>query len=563
LKYPTGRGLSAGRGLFPSAIVAPAYLLLTLLALWPIVGRFDDAIPSTMAFDPPLQAFLVGWDWHALTTAPGALFHLPIFHPEPLALTYMDSMLGETLLGAPVLASGASIAAAYNLVFILSFVLSAWATYRLARLFDVPRAPAFLAGLLFAFSPYRLANLDLLNQLQTELLPIGLFFAIRYIRRRRMRDAIGSLAALAAQAYLGWYYAFYLAIALVATIVYARLVRVGAVARAHAKPLALSALGLGLAVLPVALPYVTAHASMPEFRRTLGETALYSADVLDYFRTNASIPESLALPSGPQSYWPGIVAVALAVMGVIEIVRRRDRFTALLPVLAVMAWILSLGPIPHVAGHAFWVPLPYAALYFVPGFSSMRAPARLAVLVCLCASVLAGIGGGRLYDRLGRGRRAGTVFAALTALAVALAWYRPIPLLALPRSQTMPEIYARVAAAPDSFPLLEIPVPPDAPSETRKDALRQYMLLLHGKPRLDGTSGFVSPRYRAFRREIQSFPSDSALVAASSLGARLVLVHYDDLALAPRHALESRVASARRLLLVVRIGDDALYRLEP
>ncbi|HEY6808800.1 MAG TPA: hypothetical protein VI160_08425, partial [Gemmatimonadales bacterium] len=394
-------------------------------------------------------------------------------------------------------------------------------------------------------------------------LPLGLFFAVRYVRRARIRDAIGAAATLAAQVYLGWYYAFYLLIAMGTVAVHAGVSRFPAATRARAGPLALAAAGSALAVLPVMLPYLLQRLSMPAYHRTLGETALYSADMLDYFRTNPNVRESLLLPGGPQSYWPGLVCVFLAVAGVFDIVRRHDRVATLLPILAVTAWILSLGPILHVAAHAIRVPLPYAALYFVPGFSSMRAPARIAVLVALCASVLSGIGGRRLYDRLGRGTAAWTAFAMLTAAAIALAWYRPIPLLALPRSETMPRIYAFVAAQPDRFPLLEVPVPRDEASETRRDALRQLMILYHGKPRLDGVSGFASPRYDAFRREIQSFPDDAALASASALGARLILVHYGDLALARRRALEGQVTAARRLRLVARAGDDALYRLEP
>ena len=544
-------------------LVLPGYVIVTLATLWPILPALGRAIPSSRAFDPALQAFLIGWDWHALTTAPGSLFHLPIFHPERLALTYMDSMLGETLLGAPALAAGSSIATAYDLALLLSFALSAWATYRLTRLFGVPRPPAFLAGMLFAFSPYRFANLDLLNQLQTELLPLGLFFVVRYVRRSRIRDAIGALATLAAQVYLGWYYAFYLLIAMVATAVYAGVRRLRATPRVHARRLAPALVGAAVAVLPVTLPYLVQRASAPAYQRTLGETALYSADVLDYFRTNTGTPESRILPSGSQSYWPGVVCVVLAAVGFVDVARRRDRVTILLPVLAVTAWVLSLGPILHIAGHVVRVPLPYAVLYFVPGFSSMRAPARIAVLVTLSASALSGIGGDRLYHRLGRGRAAWATFMALTVGAVALAWYRPIPLLSVPSRETMPQIYRSVAEQPDSLPLLEIPVPRDEASETRQDALRQFLILYHRKPRLDGVSGFASPRYDAFRREIQSFPDDSALTAASELGARLVLVHYGDLPPASRRALESQVAAVPRLRLTARAGDDALYRLEP
>src|SRR6058998_152728 len=94
-------------------LVLPGYLLAAVLFTWPLARTFTSAIPSSrVAFDPPMQAFLLGWDSHALLTHPLAVFNAPIFHPEPNTLAYMDHLLGETFLSLPVLAIGRSIPAA-------------------------------------------------------------------------------------------------------------------------------------------------------------------------------------------------------------------------------------------------------------------------------------------------------------------------------------------------------------------------------------------------------------------------------------------------------------------
>jgi hypothetical protein len=578
-------------------LVLPLYLALSIWLTWPLAAHFGSAIPSSGGvFDPPLQAFLLGWDWHSLLHAPAHVFDAPIFHPEPRTLTYTDSMLGEAALAAPVFFATGSIAAGYNALVLLSFALSAWAVYRLVRLFRVPRMGAFLCGYLFAFSPYRSANLDLLNQLQTQLLPLGLFFAVRYLDRRTMRDAVGVFGVMALQFYFGLYYTHYLAIALGLLLLYGLWAGTWRPSRAEvARLLALGGAAV-VAAAPAAWPALVQRLSTPGFRRSLGEAALYSADVLDYFKAN---PSSLAasvlpIPVGHQSYSPGLVAVALAALGTWAVLARargsrranadpRPRsiagrasavrsFAATLGhrgyflVLGVVGFVLSLGPILHVGGHRIWVPLPYALLYYaIPGFSGMRAPARLAVLALLATVVLAGLG----YEAT-RGAVRGASRAVWRGLVIGLfagavlgSLVRPVLLLTLPTRAGMPPVYRWLAEQPGATPILEFPVPARDADENEAHSLRQFYVLLHGKPRVDGSSGFATRRYRAFRETVQSFPDAKALAEVRRMEAVFVVMHYGDYPLPERRALEARIGAVPQLVPRARLGDDAVYELAP
>jgi len=295
--------------------ILPLYIVLAVSLTWPLVATFRTAIPSTgTAFDPSMQAFLLGWDAHAMAVAPARVFQVPIFVPEPNTLTYMDHMIGETVAAAPAWMAFGTVAAAYNFLVLLSFVASAWATYRLTRWLGASRPAAFLSGFLFAFCPYRFGNLDLLNQLQTQFLVLGVWFGLRYLERARPRDLVGAAASFVAQAYFGWYYVLYLTVAFGILVLFAL-----ATKRAGRPPWGLlfvvSLFSVSI-IAPVALPYLLEHRALPEFRRTLGESALYSADVMDYFKTNASaVASRMAFPEGSQPYWPGLVVVALGAVG--------------------------------------------------------------------------------------------------------------------------------------------------------------------------------------------------------------------------------------------------------
>jgi len=557
-----------------SLLILPAYALATLIVTWPLASAFAKAIPSSRtAFDPALQAFILGWDLRSIRSCIPCVFNAPIFFPEQRTLTYMDHLLGEAVTAGPVFfVTGFSVAAAYNFLFLMSFVASAWGTYRLVRLFLVPRSGAFLCGLLYAFSSYRFSNLDLLNQLQTQFLPFGLFFAVRYLQRWRFRDLIGMFTVMVSQVYFGWYYSFYLTLALGLLFLYALACRAWQPPRDHGPRLLVLVTIAALSILPVVRPYLEQSLAMPGFHRSLGEAALYSADVIDYLRLSplSVLAGLLPLPVGSQAYWPGVVAVALAAVGAARVAGRarhrgaeRMRLSGYFVVCAVSSFILSLGPILHVAGNRTWIPLPYSLLYFtIPGFSSMRAPARFAVLTLLCVTVLAGLGYLYLRERLGDGRpfvwRA--IAVGIFAFAGLCAFMHPPSLMELPTARSMPDAYKWLAAQ-QGGPLLEFPVPARESDEDQTHALRQFCSLYHRKPLIDGCSGYASPAYESFRWEAQSFPSDGALAAVQKMGARWILVHYDDYSRAVRESLMVRIAEVPRFVPRARFNHDVVYEL--
>jgi hypothetical protein len=569
-------------------------LLAALPFTWPLAAQFLTSVACSHAlFDPHLQAFLLGWDWNALTREPWRLFDPPIFHPESLTLTYMDHLLGETVAAAPVFLATGSVAAAYNFVFVLSFVASGWSMYRLVRLVEVPRFGATVCGFLFAFAPYRFANLDLLNQLQTQFLPLGLFFAIRYMQRRRVKDATGVAATITLQAFFGWYYAYYLGLSLCALLLWGVMWRRSFAPRGNPAGIAIAfALG-AIPVIAVGVPYAAQRIAMPEFQRTLGEAALYSADLFDYVRwpTNNVIANILRLPSGPQSYWPGLVVVCLAIPAVWAVSKRtgqRAKSASAAPLrfgwsleagsrvatqnwiegyfvfLGVVSFLLSLGPVLKVGGHATSIPLPYAILHLIiPGASGMRTPARLAVLVLLAATVLAGIGYRILTRCPNGGSRTKCRLLAFASAAIALltVWPEPLSLHELPTPRSMPPVYRWLASRSDGLPILEIPVPRSERDEKEVDARRQFLILFHKHPRLDGVSGYTSLRYRSFRSKLAGFPSREALDASAELGAEWIVMHFADYTPEEARALRGKIDAEPRLRLVSRFDGDALFRL--
>jgi hypothetical protein len=363
-------------------------------------------------------------------------------------------------------------------------------------------------------------------------------------------------------------------------------------------------------IVPCLYPYWQQQQAMPEFRRTLGMTALWSADLLDYLGLNVENAWGLHWPGGSraQSYWPGLLAAPLAFLGLMSALRgswrigpapdtvrlahrrgdaparaagwltvrlvrwlaghfqrfvRRTGEPGYFALLGFSAFVLSLGPVLQVGGQRTLVPLPFGLCFFlVPGFSSMRAPGRFAGLVLLAAAVLAAIGFVALCRRLQPRVRRRLLFGGAVAITLTAAWSSPIPLIGYPHQASMPPAYAWLAAQPDRAPLLELPMPAHVTDENPTHARRQHWLLYHRHPRLDGVSGFVPPDYDLLRIVMQGFPRPGTLAAASRYGARWILVHYDDWPPAVADSLRAAAAARPELVNAAEFGGDVVYRLE-
>ena len=121
--------------------------------------------------DPLFSIWRMSWVFRQLTGDPRPLFDANIFHPEPLTLTYSDSMLLPSLMAAPLIALGVHPLVVYNVLFVSAFLLSAFATYLLACKWTGSARAGFIAGIIFGFYPYRFEHYSHLELQMTMWMP--------------------------------------------------------------------------------------------------------------------------------------------------------------------------------------------------------------------------------------------------------------------------------------------------------------------------------------------------------------------------------------------------------
>jgi hypothetical protein len=194
----------------PFVLAAAVYLLLTVALTWPLVIHPGSLVPNDLG-DPLLNTWILAWNAHVAPLT-AAWWNGPQFYPIAGTMAFSEHLLGLSLFATPVILLTGDPLVAYNVVFFLSFVLSALAAYLLVLTISRRHDCAFLAGLAFGFAPYRMAQFAHVQVLSAYWMPIALLALHKYVEDRRLRWAVLFAAAWLLQALACGYYLFYLSI---------------------------------------------------------------------------------------------------------------------------------------------------------------------------------------------------------------------------------------------------------------------------------------------------------------------------------------------------------------
>jgi hypothetical protein len=487
--------------------------LLTVLMTWPLALVIrTEATPHQ---DVYFNMWRIQWFAHALATAPSHLFDTNIFYPERDTLALSDAMLVQGTAGAPFVWMGVRPVLLHNLLLLAAIALSGAAMFALARYLTGSRAAGIVAGIVFAFAPYRFEHIMHMELQWAMWMPLAFLALHRLYDTGRMKYGLALGGCLALQLLSSIYYGIFLA-ALLALAALLLLPRDRAVPfKSVLAPLAAAAV-IALAVAAVyARPYERVHGRTGD--RPVNDIEQFSARPASYLVATPNnwmygVPRRRdSRTDGPERrLFPGTLALVLAAFGVLVVPPSRRRMVYLL--LLVLAFDMSLG----FGGYS------YSFLYrHVAAFRGLRALARLGAFVLMFVAVLAAYG-----YRIVVSAQPSTV-RRLVLLAVAgflLAEYH-VTLTFSPYANEAPMLYRALAAQPRGL-VIEFPVP-RADSLPGDDAQYAYMSTFHWFPLANGYSGFYPPSYLVLLDRLRGFPGDTALRQLSADRVRYVVVHQD------------------------------------
>jgi hypothetical protein len=484
-----------------AALLVAGFSALVVALTWPQIRQLDAVADLG---DPLFSIWRVSWVNHQLLRHPLSLYNGNIFHPEPLTLTYSDSVLVPSLMSAPLYWLGVHQLTIYNLLFLSAFVLSGLTMFLLVRALTGRRDAALVSGVLFALYPYRYEHYSHLELQMTMWMPLALWALHRTLARGRLRDGLLTGLAFALQTLSSLYYGVFLG---------AYLAVVGAILWSgrgfRRRPVWTLAAGLALAAIliaPVASQYRSSETVMAG--RNLPTIQFYSAEWADYARTHdrSRVYRGLAAETMPErALFPTLTPLVLSAV-------------AAWPPLSIARFAYLTALLTTVDGTFGFNGFVYRWLYeHASPVHNMRVPARFGIFVGMTLAILSGYGAARLLRRWPRWH------AVLTVAMVGAAIVEALPRMPLaPVWRQPPPIYAKIPE-PDAV-LAEFPMPENDVGVSF-DTIYMYFSTFHWHPLVNGYSGYYPSSYLDLMSHERDFPSDTAISYLKARGVDYVTLH--------------------------------------
>lgn len=529
--------------------------------------------------NPGDTSFLI-WTMSALKRAalqhPTDLFDGNTFLPHGGTLLFSDLLAGMAVPYGVLTAIGLDPILAFNLLHLGLGLVALEAMYRLARRFDVRPGVAVAAAIAFAFSSFTLSHWGHVNLQAVAVLPLGVLLLVRVFERPTVGRG-AALGAFVAAVYLTVGYLALMLVLVLGALAAVRVVGEGAVAsvRRYAFAGATAVVVAAIVAGPAVLAFLDVRGDQgfersevevrqgrldPDDDLVEGPEGSWVFGALD--RTADDDPEhGLALDAvmvvGAAG---GLVALVLAVRR-----RRRPLAAGVAPglvgfaLVGVVGYWLALGPTPGLGGLAF-----RAAVKLVPGFDTVRVPARFALLLLFALCGLGAVGWELVLRRQGE-RVARVVPVVLVGLVLAQAgatlprWHYDDRASSLAVYRALAE---RPAGAVVALPMRDVLTT----SGTLIESTRMVYSTVDWNPRVNGYSSFVPSDYEPRRQVLETFPSAASLELLRSLDVRYVLLEVGKRSTLPmyqpselRAVLDGLPASAR----ATRHGEAYLVELAP
>lgn len=569
------------------------FVIASLVMTYPLVFKMTDHLRSTG--DPFFITWNVAWNAHALREDPLNYFNGNIYYPQKNAVALSDSLASEMVVAFPIMLLTNNPVLAGNFLLLLSFILSGIFTYTFTYSLTRSRWAGVIAGSIYAFSAFRMAHSIHMNNLQTQWIPLAMYFFHRFYETTSRKHLVYFTIIFFVNMFSRWDYPFYLSIFILgycgARVIMEPEKKLRDKLRPYLSRLRrlIIAVGVGLVVTaPLTVPTIQVYLDEPNHIRTFGDVQSNSARLEQYF-TVVEAPANWLYQRLPiirtrgyieHSLFFGFGALLLSVLAVWKIWKERN--IKIYSFLALWSFVFSLGPFPVVRNLLIPIPLPYAFVFFLfPPFRSIRVPTRFSVFVMLALAVLAAYAIRWFAERFAKRRyltwgiQLGVLaFILLESLAI------PWPFIPVRKPDDFPLVYHWLKEQAPGSPVLELPLSQEINAEKVHGALRgrsvpegellshdwpvvfiesvrMYYSTLHWQPLVNGYSSYFPNTYREVLQKFGDFPTEEGIAFGRQLGIRYYVVHEKEFINWPD--VEQRLQNTPSLALVGAFGDDRVY----
>lgn len=523
-------------------------IALAVLMTWPTL-RYPLHTIAQDTWNPTLQAWQIAWSGHILLTDPAQLWQANSFFPARYSFAFSETLLGYAPLG--MIGSGPAAAILrYNIIFVLAHALLFIGAYALTRQLGAGRTGAALAGVAFAYAPWRLAQEGQLHLISVGAIPLALAmlarghgWSLRYglrADRRHAGWAFGGWLVAAWQLSLGFGVGLPFAYAIAVLVVVSALAfgvrRIRRLPRGRLSWRLFTADLIGFLFFSsvgtlLALPYLKVMRLHPNAEPS-GEAIRFFSPPLRSLLIGP--PESRiwgAVHSVPRqslswypemSLLPGFTLYALALAGLIfSVWTVRQRLLLLVGVLVTAILTTGTG---FFGGRWTYLPL----VEHLPGWDSIRTPGRLILWTTLFLAVLAA---GAVAEFVHRAE-----FLSAQRMPpwpgpwLRLATLVPLILVAVEGTNVTPHpvVPAQPAAMRTATgPLLVLPTGPLGDQHVLLWSVSKFQKVANG------TGDFIPQQQEELRRAATTFPDAASIQYLRSFGITTVVLLRDRVAGTP------------------------------
>lgn len=455
------------------SLVGIAYTFLTAILTYPVLFKIKTDIPGTAA--DSFQWMRILWYTKVAIQNPNltSLTHDNLlFYPNGIDSTPFSSAFNQILyvLMSPFL----ELHVIYTLLWLLTFIIGAIGSYLLVKYLTDNKYAAFIAGIIFAFSPYHFSRgLYFFGAANVEWFPFCALFLMKTVKEGGTKNSVlaGIFFILVAMSdlqymlFMGIFtgfvflYDFFINIRFKNNFIYSL--------KEIIKKYVIFGLVSFLGILPLTINEISIALSKENFLKpNVNDIPKLSNDVMSFF-----LPSNLHpllgqftselysnLPSWPAERvnYIGYIVLVLSAFAFLKSRRKPDIKFWLIS--TAFFTIVSLGPIVHFNGGSTFtdlnlkIQLPYQLLSnTIPFLKNCRTVGRFFVLASLGYAVLGGYGFSELLKY--KPDRKKLLFSIVGVILIFE--YLCIP---YPTSQVnVPDFYNTISNDTDNYALLEIP----------------------------------------------------------------------------------------------------------
>ena len=495
--------------------VLGVFVMLALVLNWPLPMHLGKTYMT------PVGDFAHGywnywWAADALDRGVDPMHTDKLWPPDGASLVWGNFPVLLVYAAAPLTwAFGPAVA--YNVMYLLSFVLAGWGAYLLARYLTGSVLSGLGAGLVYGFMPWNFFYYANPAYSHTEWLPFTLLFLFKLRDTGHLRHAVFAGIFLGCATLTTVYYGIYDGLAV---LLFGLFVATGDSGTQAGRKRILGGVLIcaGVTALVALYRLVPMIAAIADGTVESEVAARTQADLLGLgVRLDPDELDSPKLLVG----WPALYGYVAIVGAVLALFMESFRRTSIWVVLGVFFFLVSLGTEFQIGGkEGPGIPMPADLLTLIPlldslrGFEKAQHVTVLAIAI-LFAWTLSALAIGREGDRKhGDGELRRGLLTGAVLLAVCLGEYWPPPRKV--REDPVPEFYYSLAASTDERSVLVVPFDPLISDRSMMRPM--FLQTIHGKPLY---TGHYASRYnRAYRERLGKSPFLGPMLAKSNVRPR-------------------------------------------